>query len=625
MTKSKSERGSREISRETVDSLRNIGLGGLSLDAIEAGINSLSCGFDLDPVHRLELARLVSVEISSDHGCGLTESGQDAVRELLDAVSPGWNELREEYDMAVLVEVEAFRAVDRCERELRTARESARQASEARLAVMAREGEAKRSGPSVAHPAPGVDAEELASLRAMVARLESWKRELRGCRFAGGDGTCIAAELGTRMMGRRGGEAAAAEVAGEPFGEGEADGMRAEYDFTGAIRGGLFFPGGLAWRALRDLISKVRAWAEFRALAELNDFDDDQDPALDSPAQGVVRALDRWQALSGVPSGGLIGGPVAFGCAGSDMRDGVRVHLDRIEASCGDAIARAGSSVPRVAISADVLHALVWHVGAIRRCLASSTGRSPAICLAEISDIVSRGPIASGPGGADADGEIVQVYDERRILELTNQRDRAMADAAQERLFRTEDLEASSRRIADLEESSRSHAETCESDVARRVADASAVARDRGFREAESMIARWLESGRSRGVIGDSVVAEAIVQALRSGSWMPTVDSGTAPSRIAATEPSGSVILAIQKRLRDIGQMGAGVLAPDSITGGAVAREVRRISMDDPGSRILIEVAGCAANWVMEHEYDLDDGSGSIEAAYLRRFLAILD
>jgi hypothetical protein len=47
--------------------------------------------------------------------------------------------------------------------------------------------------------------------------------------------------------------------------------------------------------------------------------------------------------------------------------------------------------------------------------------------------------------------------------------------------------------------------------------------------------------------------------------------------------------------------------------------------MDDPGSRILIEVAGCAANWVMEHEYDLDDGSGSIEAAYLRRFLAILD
>jgi hypothetical protein len=106
---------------------------------------------------------------------------------------------------------------------------------------------------------------------------------------------------------------------------------------------------------------------------------------------------------------------------------------------------------------------------------------------------------------------------------------------------------------------------------------------------------------------------------------MPTVDSGTAPSRIAATEPSGSVILAIQKRLRDIGQMGAGVLAPDSITGGAVAREVRRISMDDPGSRILIEVAGCAANWVMEHEYDLDDGSGSIEAAYLRRFLAILD
>jgi hypothetical protein len=447
----------REIGRDTLDALRRIGLGGESRDAIEAGISSLSCGFDLDPVHRYELASLASAEISSDHGYGLTESGQEAIRELLNAADPGWSvdwrcipkvrrgsEFRAEYDLAVAAEGEALRTVSRFERELRTARELARQASEARLVVMAREGEARRSAdspPSCGHPAPGVDAGELASLRAMVARLEVWKLELRGCRFAGGDGTSVAAELGTRMRGTRDGDP---EVAGSSSGSDLGDGMRGEYDFTGGFRG-LFFSGGID--ALRDLISKVCAWAGL----ESNRFDDDQDPALDSPAQRVVRALHRWQALLGVSPGGLIGGPVAFGSEGPGIRNTVRVHLDRIEASCRDAISRAGSLVPRVVISADVLHALVWHVDTVRRCLASHPGLSPVDHLAEIAGIVNRGTIVSGPGNVDADGEVIEVYDQGRILDL-------------ERVARSraEDLEASSRRIADLEERSRAHAEDCE-------------------------------------------------------------------------------------------------------------------------------------------------------------------
>lgn len=159
----------RGVTRETMDILRKINLGGSSFDAIVAGVlASLVTGLALDSSYRDELIRLASADISGDNGYGLTESGQGAIKELLDVVDPGWR------------------------------------------------------------------------------------------------------------------------------------GMREEYDFAGASRG-LFCRGGsgdVSADALRDLVSEVCAWAQ------LNRFDDDQDPALDSPAQRAVRALDRWQAVSaGSPVG----------------------------------------------------------------------------------------------------------------------------------------------------------------------------------------------------------------------------------------------------------------------------------------------------------------------------------
>jgi hypothetical protein len=38
--------------------------------------------------------------------------------------------------------------------------------------------------------------------------------------------------------------------------------------------------------------------ASISALVDSTELDDDQDPALDTPAQGVKRAWNRWEALS---------------------------------------------------------------------------------------------------------------------------------------------------------------------------------------------------------------------------------------------------------------------------------------------------------------------------------------
>ncbi len=67
----------------------------------------------------------------------------------------------------------------------------------------------------------------------------------------------------------------------------------------------------------------------------------------------------------------------------------------------------------------------------------------------------------------------------------------------------------------------------------------------------------------------------------------------------------------VARRIREIEAMDADVPAPEAIN-----REILRIAQL-PRDRLLLEVVRCAANWMMEHGTDLDDGSGAVEAAYL--------
>jgi len=109
------------------------------------------------------------------------------------------------------------------------------------------------------------------------------------------------------------------------------------------------------------------------------------------PVVGIPVKVDLVvRTVSGIPIGHRSGGQV-------------KVDLDAVRRSCEATIAhRPGdASIPRVVISADILLAMVSHAEQVRLAVADQS-----MHRSFIAEIIDQGPIVSGPGAADAAGEV---------------------------------------------------------------------------------------------------------------------------------------------------------------------------------------------------------------------------
>jgi hypothetical protein len=138
-------------------------------------------------------------------------------------------------------------------------------------------------------------------------------------------------------------------------------------------------------------------------------------PALtmDADATWVVPELGRASSPRRDLGTPIVGTSVTSGPAGDRMRDGVVVDLSAIQLACARAMEHRprDGSPPMVSISLDVLIAVVGHTRSIGEYVLELSRVAGGASRVEerIVELVKRGPVVAGDGGADACGSTVEI------------------------------------------------------------------------------------------------------------------------------------------------------------------------------------------------------------------------